>query len=324
MNESRDLNDQAVMLLLQGEVEAAIELCRSAIAADPGNKAAHSNLGLALAANGQHEAALDAYAQALAIDPDSATAHLNRGLSLVFTDQLADAADAFQTAIELDEDNPRPWEGLAEVCDRVGNHEDAAGAWLAVVGLEPANLTAAQRCAIALSQAGKLDDSLAMLEHALMIDANNAQSHALLGRVYFLRNDFGYAERVLRHALSLEPNDTTARYDLALTHLATGDTGAAVNELEVITRVDPDHIEAVVDLGVLALSLGNHDEAEARLTEALGRDPENGKALYYLALNHKETAQPRRAREVLGPLLERPEDPFAEKARVLWEELDAA
>jgi tetratricopeptide (TPR) repeat protein len=120
----------------EGRLDDAIELYKSVIALDPGNKYAYYNLGLihqtrgayplaegeyrgviaidpefvpALfnlavlqAERGEPEEAIDLYRRVLVIQPDNAAAHLNLGFALLDAGQRAEGKAELQQAVDLD------------------------------------------------------------------------------------------------------------------------------------------------------------------------------------------------------------------------------
>src|SRR5690242_16328769 len=81
-----------------GDFEGAIREYRAALALDPANFEARSNLGVALAHTGHYDEAIDAYRQALENAPPAATNHLRMNLALAYykSGQIGDAASLLE------------------------------------------------------------------------------------------------------------------------------------------------------------------------------------------------------------------------------------
>ncbi len=75
-----------VLMQQRGRSAEALELIGAALAANARVAAAHANYGLVLAALGRHEEALASYERALALKPDYAEALYNRGNALAALD----------------------------------------------------------------------------------------------------------------------------------------------------------------------------------------------------------------------------------------------
>ena len=83
---------------------AAVAARREAIRLQPDDADAHSNLGLALAAQGKLDEAIAEYREAIRLQPDSAEAHYNLGIALAHQGKLDEAVAEYRTAIRLKPD----------------------------------------------------------------------------------------------------------------------------------------------------------------------------------------------------------------------------
>jgi len=82
--------------------EDAVALYRRAVALEPNNAVAHSNLGFALASAGRLDAAIAEYLSALRIDPRLAAAHNNLAVALEAQGRDDEALEHWTRALELD------------------------------------------------------------------------------------------------------------------------------------------------------------------------------------------------------------------------------
>jgi Flp pilus assembly protein TadD len=94
-----------VSLQAQGQLDAAIESYRSAVALKPDDAEAHSNLGTALQLQGQFEAAIESFRRAIGLKPEAAGAHSNLGVALQAQGQLDAAIESFRRALVLNPDD---------------------------------------------------------------------------------------------------------------------------------------------------------------------------------------------------------------------------
>jgi tetratricopeptide (TPR) repeat protein len=85
----------------QGRSDEAIAALQQAIALDPKLALAHSNLGLAYAEQGRYDEAIAALQQAIALDPKLALAHSNLGRAYAEQGRYDEAIAAFQEALTL-------------------------------------------------------------------------------------------------------------------------------------------------------------------------------------------------------------------------------
>lgn len=93
--------------LNKGELARSIEHCRKAIAADPGNAAAHNDLGaLYLQANLAAEALIE-FERAVTLQPGLAIAHVNASFAALTLGRPRDAESSARRAIEISSKNHR-------------------------------------------------------------------------------------------------------------------------------------------------------------------------------------------------------------------------
>jgi protein O-mannosyl-transferase len=90
------------LLVERGELEAAEQALRSAIAVNPADYWAHNNLGIAMARQGRFEAAIQYYRSAIRITQDSPVAWTNLGVALARLGRGAAAVRAWNNALAVD------------------------------------------------------------------------------------------------------------------------------------------------------------------------------------------------------------------------------
>ncbi|HET9045699.1 MAG TPA: DUF5672 family protein [Casimicrobiaceae bacterium] len=94
-----------VIAYQRGDFAGALPLIERSAALLPAEPEFHNNAGLVLAAMGRHDDATAAYRRTLALAPQHATAWSNVGLSLTATNALPAAIDAFSRAITIAPDH---------------------------------------------------------------------------------------------------------------------------------------------------------------------------------------------------------------------------
>jgi tetratricopeptide (TPR) repeat protein len=124
-------------------------------------------------------------------------------------------------------------------------------------------------------------------DEALRLNGRDADSWFLLGRGYFLRNDFGKAKDAFQKSLNLSPQQVRNYTNLALAAEAMGEDEAVENVLQQGVKVgeslaQPD-VAAAVDYGIFLLEHGRDAESMAVLRQAIKASPRNGKIHYELA-----------------------------------------
>jgi protein O-mannosyl-transferase len=127
----------AVALAEKGEADPAVAEYRAAIMLDPTLVEAYDNLGVLLATLGRPDEAIDQYRRALAVDPTSATAHINWGLLLAAAGDFHGAIEHYQRAITADARLPDPYDYLGVAFVRLRRYDDALAAFRQALIVDP-------------------------------------------------------------------------------------------------------------------------------------------------------------------------------------------
>jgi tetratricopeptide (TPR) repeat protein len=108
-----------------GHMELAISQYRQALQIDPEDARAHNNLGAALFQTGHTAEAIEQYQLALVINPDYAEAHGNFGAALSESKRFLEAMAQLQQAVQLKPDFTKAWMDLALVYASLQQPENA-------------------------------------------------------------------------------------------------------------------------------------------------------------------------------------------------------
>lgn len=106
--------------LAQGQLEAAVNGYRQAIACHPDYAEAHNNLGAALQAQGQLDKAIEHFRKACALQAGNPQAHNNLGAALLTQGKPNEAVEAFQTALALKPDYVKALSNLGNARQELG------------------------------------------------------------------------------------------------------------------------------------------------------------------------------------------------------------
>ena len=140
---------------LAGDLPAAIEAWRRALALRPATPELLSDLGAALLEQGETEAALDALNRALALRPEFPQALSNLGNALRASGDLAGATDAYQRALALDPANAIALSNLGNALREGGDPGAAIGLFERALELRPDFVDAHYNLSLALLQLGR-------------------------------------------------------------------------------------------------------------------------------------------------------------------------
>jgi tetratricopeptide (TPR) repeat protein len=113
-NSTANLN-YGYLLGQQGRLDEAITHLEAALAADPKDQDALTNLGIAHASKGDYPQAEECFQRALKIRPDHYLVHFNLGLLARLKNDTTRAITEFQAAARIGSDNPNPMLRLATI-----------------------------------------------------------------------------------------------------------------------------------------------------------------------------------------------------------------
>ena len=163
-----------------------------------------------------------------------------------------------------------------------------------IVDLEILNLAVAQQRALepilekfkkasALSNAGKLDEALAVYEELRAEDDAIHEVHFNMGTLHARKQDWPAAEACFKRVLELKPEQVSAALALASIFETQGRPEEAETLLEGLADEHPDNAEVLYELAVAFDRAQRVDEAQAALEKVIELDPTKADAEYALA-----------------------------------------
>jgi Flp pilus assembly protein TadD len=260
-----------MILLDKQEDAAAVAPLRKAVELLPAQSRPRYLLAVALDRSGDRAGAAESFEALIHLDPNDITAIDYLGWSALRKGKPEEAEAKFRRALEVEPKGPEARRGLAQSLDAQKKPE-AAGAYREYLELMPGDSEARARlihllveqkendAAIAeldrldsgkqatleslklradMQIAGKKwDESIVTLQHALVLEPNDAQLHGGLGRIYLQKRDFAAAEKELRIALHLDGKNLTYFKDLSSTFYLGGNYPATLAALDEIAKVE--------------------------------------------------------------------------------------
>jgi len=322
-----------------GRLDEAVASERAAVKLDDKNYSAHYQLGRFLMRLGSREQLTEAVAhlrRAVEIDPrqydvrfELIAAYRALGDRAQASNQLDFLADArpsdprvfyasallaadrddvdaaikdFKEALRRDPTFFSAWQDLGVAYMKLKRWGDAVETFAEFARLRPDAVDAAYLHALALFNAGRVEDSEGEARRALRINAGAAEAHTLLGVILASRPaSNAEAAEALSQAAALNPKSFDAHFYLGRVLYAMKDHAGAVRELRAAaaldTRLDPQSPFGLVGQGALFVKQGKLDEAVAALKRAATLDPRNFEAR--LALGRADALAGRYAEAVV-------------------------
>ena len=136
------------------------------------------------------------------------------GIALGKEHRVADALSTFRHANELDPRLGIGWTGRGDVELPLGKLDEAEGAYLQSINVDPRNARAYAHLALVRAAHHDRSDAIALLREAIAIRPEEEALYNLSGFL-FAAGDLDGSEKVLRDMLSLNPNDGEAMSGLA-------------------------------------------------------------------------------------------------------------
>lgn len=234
-----DLIDQAIMHQLAGDPRSASELCRKALAHQPGNAIALNHLGRAL---------------------------FNAGVA-------EDARRAFETAVKAAPDYFQAWHNLGHVLRAQGDAAGAIQAYGKAIGLAPYYQSALLN--LALVQMGQADNQTAAghLRSLLQFNPNHAEALLNLGICHHIHREFPEALQAFERAAAAEPANPRIQRHLGNLHKEIQDSATAVacyRKALALTPADDDLWAELISTLELRSEL---DAAQQAVDEGLAQAP---------------------------------------------------
>lgn len=189
--------DLGAALRRSGDLAGAEAACRKAVALDPGHAEARNNLGVVLQARGESAAALTAFGQAAGLGYPPA--HANLGGALFVLDRIEESEAAYRRAIDLDGGFAGAHDGLGVVLLAAGRLDDATVCFRRATGLDPGLAEAWYN--LACAEGGGLTDGEAATVKGLLADSGLAPSRRIA--LHFALGEYddagGRAEQAFAH-----------------------------------------------------------------------------------------------------------------------------
>jgi len=167
----------------EGRFDLAEGAFRAAVASDPSNAEALTNLGISLANLGRIDEAQKKLVESLGLDDSSAVAHLSLGVLYDRRGEDALAIAEYRSALEHDPNNIQAAVYLADAIMRTGSPLDAVRWYRQALSLQPGSTRIALSLAFALIKAADHGEALKVLEAALSRQPQNAEVTNTLARL---------------------------------------------------------------------------------------------------------------------------------------------
>lgn len=136
--------------------------------------------------------------------------------------------------------------------------------------------------AVALTQAGRLDEAEAAFKEILELQPGLPEVHGNLASVYAQQKDWANAEVSYLSALALRPAEPGVMFALTQVYRDSGQDEKAEQMIDQVVSQSPEDAPAQMNRGVFLLTSGRSQDALAAFEAVLAIDPSAAEAHYHL------------------------------------------
>jgi protein O-GlcNAc transferase len=250
--------------------ERALDLLRQAVAIDPNNAEAHTNLGVMTLTGGNPEEAIGAFVAAVALDPGSIESQLRLALAYRRFNRPNEATAAAERAAELAPDHARAQDTLALTRRDMGRVEQAIALHRRALAIDPDFAGGWNNLGNTLVQAGRAEEAIAAFERAQGLQPSFAEPWLNLARALLAAGRAGEARAACDRYLELAPANLDGLCLAGDAARAAGDFEAAIAAYEkAIGQELDDRGAALGRLADVNLAIGRWDELASLQKQAI-------------------------------------------------------
>ncbi len=273
-NVAMNLHVYGLALLSQGHPEQAVEAFNRAVAIDATNPATFLKRGDALMACQRHVRALKSYEQAIQLSPKFAVAFQGMGDATMALGDLARAEKNYELALSLNEGLHDAMLGLSAVQLQKGDADAALRTLESLLGKNPKHALAwGSRGSIAY-QLGRFEDAIESYQRAIELKPDFAPMYDNLGMAFMALGRPEDAIAQHSKAIELAPDFAIAWSRRAMAKRSMANYAAALEDADVGVQKDPGNAMALNIRGIIQGDLGRFVEAQQDLRAAIQAAPD--------------------------------------------------
>ena len=222
-------------------------------------------------------------------NPQSVDQLMQEGQGLAAQGRFAEAEVPLKQAAELAPENYALLTLLGKVEGRVGKHADAIALFRRVVSGQPKAADAHVNLAIALADAGDLEEALKETSTAALLSPKLVSAHFNRARVLADLHRPDEAEKEFAIAHQLAPDNPDCLFYWALLEKDRGNLEKQTSLFQELVRLEPDNLTALLLLAESLQRESKHAETIAVLHHILQLKPNSENALYMLSMELRRT-----------------------------------
>ena len=201
--------------------------------------------------------------------------------------KYSEASIQYRNALRADNGHVPTYLGLAKTFQRLGEHQNAMGAFRKVLQLDGKNAEAKLNLGTYMIAGGGQNQDLfkraqQYAEEVLAIEPNNLEARILLGNAFSGQNDLDKAAGEMGKVLAADPANLSAALNLGAIQLRQKNPDKAEETFKEALKKHPDSIQALLSVAAFYVAIQKPQEAEGYLKKAFDLAPDDGRSLYAL------------------------------------------
>ena len=261
-----------------GRLQAAEQIYRQILQAEPDQPDALHLLGVIASQAGNHEIAAEYMVRAIGLKGNVATFHGNLGEVYRALRKLPEAVACYRRALELKPDFAEIHGNLGHALKGQGKLDEAVDCYRRALQLKPEQAEMHNSLGVAFKDQGKVVEAVACYRQALELKPDYPEAHNNLGNAFKDQGKFDEAVACYRQALELKPDYPEAHNNLGNAFEDLGEFDEAVACYRRALELKPGYAEAHNNLGVAFKEQGKLDDAVACCRRALELKPDYAEA----------------------------------------------
>ena len=295
---------RAVALLQVEHLDQAESVCQQILGVQPEHSDALHLLGIIATKKNKPQSGSEWISRAVALNPNNAAAHSNLGSLLTDLGRLPEALASCDRAIALRPNFPAALYNRGNVLRRLGRYEAAIADYDLVLHWKSDHLDAMLNRSLALRKLSRFAEALESCDHIVTLYPKSVEAHCYRGDVLFDLHRYQEALVSYEDALQLQADDINVSRGYGAALLEMGRTAEAEEWLRRATAIAPQSATLHNALGIALLRRSAYPEARTVLERAADLDGTSAEVLTTLGTLETACGQPEKAELLLRRAIE--------------------
>ncbi len=266
-------SDFGFLQLLLNDVEGAFTSLNNAISMTDPDGTAFNRLGCILLVKGELDAALQAFTEASHREPDKPELLSNLGGVLMRLERSDEALVTYRRALRLRPNLRNAIDGEASALIALERIDEAIERMRGEVDDNPSDSVTHVKLACTYAIADRFQEAEDQLQEAIELEPESVDFRLELSALYNRQDRYFLASKELKKVLEVEPENTVALNRLARTQLEMSNLEDASSSIKRLEELTPESPAMLISRALLRVEEKDYATAEVDLLEALKLHP---------------------------------------------------